>query len=66
MRIVGNAFASLADIIHESHYVLYEPKEGLSARSLLGIYTQYLNWYDQLPDMMRLGESCTPSIVFVQ
>jgi hypothetical protein len=37
-----------------------------SSREILDQYTQMLGWYSSLPEMLRLGENSTPSILFVQ
>ncbi|KAJ0279367.1 hypothetical protein COL940_006777 [Colletotrichum noveboracense] len=36
----------------------------LTSRDLLGIYTQYLNWYDRIPEVLRLGHNFTPAVLF--
>ncbi|EHK22819.1 uncharacterized protein TRIVIDRAFT_113690, partial [Trichoderma virens Gv29-8] len=36
----------------------------LTARDLLNIYTQYLNWYDRIPEVLRLGHNFTPAVLF--
>ncbi|TWU71340.1 hypothetical protein ED733_002248 [Metarhizium rileyi] len=28
------------------------------------IYTQYLNWYDKIPEVLRLGHNFTPAVLF--
>ncbi|KIL86066.1 hypothetical protein FAVG1_10460 [Fusarium avenaceum] len=34
------------------------------ARELLSMYTQYLNWYDRIPEVLRLGHNFTPAVLF--
>ncbi|KAM0298048.1 hypothetical protein ACHAPM_008744 [Fusarium culmorum] len=36
----------------------------LTARELLNMYTQYLNWYDRIPEVLRLGHNFTPAVLF--
>ncbi|KAF5018321.1 hypothetical protein F66182_9705 [Fusarium sp. NRRL 66182] len=36
----------------------------LTARELLSMYTQYLNWYDRIPEVLRLGHNFTPAVLF--
>ncbi|KAF3759972.1 regulation of conidiation [Cryphonectria parasitica EP155] len=33
-------------------------------RDLLNIYTQFLNWYDRIPEVLRLGHNFTPAVLF--
>ncbi|KAM0211849.1 hypothetical protein ACHAPQ_006046 [Fusarium lateritium] len=36
----------------------------LTAREILSMYTQYLNWYDRIPEVLRLGHNFTPAVLF--
>lgn len=46
--------------------MLHSPGKPLSARDLLNIYTEYLNWYDRIPEALRLGHNFTPAVLFAQ
>ncbi|KAF5697412.1 nitrogen assimilation transcription factor nirA [Fusarium mundagurra] len=35
------------------------------SRVLLGIYTEYLDWYSSVPEVLRLGRNFTPAVLFV-
>jgi hypothetical protein len=35
-------------------------------KDLLSTYTQYLDWYDQIPEVLKLGINFTPAVLFVQ
>lgn len=52
--------------MHQSLYILHSPGRPLTSRDLLGIYTQYLNWYDRIPEVLRLGHNFTPAVLFAQ
>lgn len=53
-------------MVHQSLYILHSPGNPLTARDLLTIYTQYLNWYDRIPEALRLGHNFTPAVLFAQ
>ncbi|KAK0390572.1 hypothetical protein NLU13_0076 [Sarocladium strictum] len=64
VRSVYKCFCELSELVHESLYILHSPGKPLTARDLLKIYTQYLNWYDRIPEVLRLGHNFTPAVLF--
>ncbi|ODA84200.1 hypothetical protein RJ55_02718 [Drechmeria coniospora] len=64
VRSVYKCFCELSELVHESLYLLHSPGKLLTARDLLSIYTQYLNWYDSIPEVLRLGHNFTPAVLF--
>ncbi|KAH8126334.1 fungal-specific transcription factor domain-containing protein [Trichoderma asperelloides] len=64
VRSVYKCFCELSELVHQSLYVLHSPGRPLTARDLLNIYTQYLNWYDRIPEVLRLGHNFTPAVLF--
>ena len=66
VRSVYKCFCELSELVHQSLYVLHSPGKPLTARDLLNIYTQYLNWYDRIPEVLRLGHNFTPAVLFAQ
>lgn len=66
VRSVYKCFCELSELVHESLYILHSPGKPLAARDLLNIYTQYLNWYDRIPESLRLGHNFTPAVLFAQ
>ncbi|PNY29440.1 Nitrogen assimilation transcription factor nit-4 [Tolypocladium capitatum] len=66
VRSVYKCFCELSELVHQSLYILHSPGTPLSARDLLSIYTQYLNWYDRIPEVLRLGHNFTPAVLFAQ
>ena len=61
-----NCFCRLTETIHASLYALYSPVSVITSEVLLRIYTSYLEWYDQMPEALRLGLNSTPSVLFCQ
>ena len=66
VRSVYKCFCELSELVHQSLYMLHSPGRPLTARDLLNIYTQYLNWYDGIPEVLRLGHNFTPAVLFAQ
>lgn len=66
VRSVYKCFCELSELVHQSLYILHSPGKPLTARELLKIYTQYLNWYDRIPEVLRLGHNFTPAVLFAQ
>jgi hypothetical protein len=65
-RSVYKTFCELSEIVHQALYAFYTPGTQLNTKSLLDIYTQFLNWYDGIPSVLRLGHNFTRSVLFVQ
>jgi hypothetical protein len=66
VRSVYKCFCELSELVHQSLYILHSPGRPLTSRDLLTIYTQYLNWYDKIPEVLRLGHNFTPAVLFAQ
>ncbi|KAL7621702.1 hypothetical protein AAE478_009029 [Parahypoxylon ruwenzoriense] len=64
VRSVYKCFCELSELVHQSLYVLHSPGKPVTSRDLLRIYTQYLNWYDRIPEVLRLGHNFTPAVLF--
>ena len=66
VRSVYKCFCELSELVHQSLYILHSPGRPLTSRDLLGIYTQYLDWYDRIPVVLRLGHNFTPAVLIAQ
>jgi hypothetical protein len=66
VRAVYKSLCELSTIIHSALYVMYSDTDSLTSRGILDRYTRMLGWYSSLPEMLRLGENSTPSVLFVQ
>lgn len=64
VRSVYTCFCELSELVHKSLYVLHSPGKPVTSRDLLNTYTQYLNWYDKIPEVLRLGTNFTPAVLF--
>ncbi|KAJ6438335.1 amino-acid permease inda1 [Purpureocillium lavendulum] len=64
VRSIFKCFCELSDVVHEALYLLYSPGEPLAASSISSIYAKYLQWYEELPEVLRLGRNFTPSVLF--
>ncbi|KXX80199.1 Nitrogen assimilation transcription factor nirA [Madurella mycetomatis] len=65
IRTVYNYFCELSEIVHASLYRLYCAARKPTSHDILEIYTKYLSWYDNIPDLMRFGTNFTPQVLFV-
>ncbi|KAH9897124.1 fungal-specific transcription factor domain-containing protein [Xylariomycetidae sp. FL2044] len=64
VRSVYKCFCELSELVHQSLYILHSPGKPVTSRDLLTIYTQYLNWYDSISEVLRLGHNFTPAVLF--
>ncbi|KAL8407394.1 hypothetical protein RB594_006289 [Gaeumannomyces avenae] len=64
VRSVYKCFCELSELLHQSLYALHSPGKPLAARELLALYTSYLHWYANIPEVLRLGANFTPSVLF--
>ncbi|EPE05522.1 nitrogen assimilation transcription factor nira [Ophiostoma piceae UAMH 11346] len=64
VRSVYKCFCELSELVHQSLYILHSPGRPLTSRDLLHMYTKYLNWYDSIPEVLRLGHNFTPAVLF--
>jgi len=65
VRSVYRCFCELSELVHQSLYSSQIPGRYLTARDLLKRYASYLNWYDRIPESLRLGHNFTPAVLFV-
>ena len=56
----------LSIIMNDALFMLRGPRGGLTIPNILAIYMQYLDWYNLLPEFLRLGQDFTPSGLFLQ
>ncbi|KAI1436456.1 fungal-specific transcription factor domain-containing protein [Xylaria sp. CBS 124048] len=64
VRSVYRCFCELSQLVHQCLYVLRSPGRPPTSRDLLNLYTQFLNWYDSAPAVLRLGQNFTPAVLF--
>ncbi|EXM13689.1 hypothetical protein FOTG_17868 [Fusarium oxysporum f. sp. vasinfectum 25433] len=62
---VFKCFCELSELVYQSLYLVHSPRKPLTARALLRIFTDYLNWYDGIPDFLPLGHNFAPTVLFV-
>jgi hypothetical protein len=65
-RSVFDSFCELSKVVHQSLYAFYSPVVATTSRDLRSIYIKYLNWYDHIPEALRLGVNFTPAVLFTQ
>jgi hypothetical protein len=63
---VFNSFCELTEIVHESLYTLHCPAKIPCRQDIIGIYTRFLSWHGDLPEVFRRGTNFTPQVLFMQ
>lgn len=66
VRSVWRCFYELSELSHDSLYLLTSLSQPLTSHTLLDTYNKYLNWYDNAPEVLRLGSNFTPAVFFAQ
>jgi len=66
VRSVYKCFCELSELVHRTLYLLHSPGSPIVAQDLVDLYTQYLDWYDTVPEVLKLGSNFTPPVLFVQ
>lgn len=66
VRTVYGCFCDLSRLVHRTLYFLHSPGSPIVAQDLVDLYTQYLDWYEKVPQVLKLGSNFTPPVLFVQ
>jgi hypothetical protein len=66
VRAVYRAFSELSEIINQGEHHHYSDTQQSESHNLLSLYRKLLEWYDALPDQLRLGINFTPTVLFTQ
>lgn len=66
IRAVYKSFSKLSELIHDGLAMIHEKDKFPQSASVLAVYKRYLEWYDGLPDQLRLGLNSTPTVLFTQ
>ena len=66
LRLVFAAFSDFSELVHQTIMLLYSDEQPLNGNDIVAIYLKYLQWYDTLPDQLRLGSNSTPVVLFTQ
>lgn len=66
VRGVYKSLCKLSTLIHSTLCIVHSDADSVSSRDVVDIYTRMLDWYSSLPEVLRLGDNSTPSVLFVQ
>ena len=61
-----NYFAKLTDIVNDTIFMFYAPRERFTSRKLLDFYGRYKKWYGDLPQSLQLHQVSTPHVLTLQ
>lgn len=56
----------LSEIVNDTVFMFYAPRERFTSKKLLDFYTKYTRWHKNLPDQLRLREVSTPHVLLLQ
>lgn len=59
-------FGLLSEIVNDTVYMFYAPRERFTSRKLLDFYARFKRWYKSLPDVLRLDHTCLPHVILLQ
>ena len=60
------ALSSLSEIVNDTVFMFYAPRERFTSKKLLDFYARYTRWFNNLPDKLRLREVTTPHVLCLQ
>ncbi|KAK6858953.1 hypothetical protein PG995_004806 [Apiospora arundinis] len=62
---VFRCFCEISQLAHNAAYLTQTPNHPVTSYMLLYTYNQYLDWYGNIPEALRLGTNFTPSVFLV-
>ncbi|KAK7928806.1 hypothetical protein PG985_005804 [Apiospora marii] len=62
---VFKCFCEISQLGHSTAYLMQTPNVPVMAHALLEAYNHYLDWYNGIPEALRLGANYTPSVFVV-
>ena len=65
-RLIFTSFSTISELVHRTTVMLHYEKSSLNGKNVLAHYTEYLQWYEGLPDKLRLGSNSTPVVLLTQ
>ena len=66
IRAVYKCFSELSELIHDGLALFHATGNFPQSVDVLAVYKKYLEWYEGLPDQLRLGLNSTPTVLFTQ
>lgn len=66
IRAVYKSFSELSELIHSGLAIVHTKGNFPQSADVLAVYKKYLEWYERLPDQLRLGLNSTPTVLFTQ
>ena len=66
IRAVYKTFTELSELIHDGLTLVHSKGRFPHSADVLAVFKKYLEWYESLPDQLRLGLNSTPTVLFTQ
>lgn len=59
------AMSSLSEIVNDTVFMFYAPRERFTSKKLLDFYARYTRWFNNLPDKLGLRDDSTPQVLLL-
>lgn len=66
IQTLSYQFRLLTEIVSDTVFMFYAPRERFTSKKLLDFYSRYTRWYNKLPEILRLGDVPTPHLLVLQ
>ncbi|CAF9926531.1 MAG: hypothetical protein ALECFALPRED_003464 [Alectoria fallacina] len=63
--ILMRAMSSLSEIVNDTVFMFYAPRERFTSKKLLDFYARYTRWFNNLPNKLGLRDDSTPHILLL-
>ena len=59
-------YSTLSDIVNDTIFMLYAPREHFTAEKLLEFHGRYKRWFTNLPEVFQVRAVTTPHVLLLQ
>jgi len=59
-------FSLLSEIVNDTVFMFYAPRERFTSRLLSDFHERYLQWFTKLPEKLRIFANATPHVIALQ
>lgn len=59
-------FSLLSEIVNDTVFMFYAPRERFTSKKLLGFHERYMQWMKNLPSNLGLHSEATPHVMTLQ
>ena len=66
IQTLSHQFSLLSEIVSDTDYMFYAPRERFTSKKLLDFKSRYNRWYSNLPDKLQLRDVTLPHVLVLQ